>query len=188
MPEATEVAVIGAGDQVTVIGRADPGYGVWLYVRTTQGKEGFVYSKRFDWSGDVAGLKIIAAVPPVALKPLSPKLAQGACRNPITFQWSGRLCWHQAYKVVARYDMPDRGTLVIVAESPLLGDDTCVIKTEAWSTNVAEKIKPQGESEVAVLGQIEWQVSVIDQDTGQVVSQSDWIKFNFNPLMGQACP
>ncbi len=56
---AAELAIVGVGDAVAVLGRAE--HGNWLYVMDSQYVAGYVYGDRVTWSGDVAALPIIPA-------------------------------------------------------------------------------------------------------------------------------
>ncbi len=62
-----EVTFITAGDSVTVIGRSTNGN--WLYVRTADGLEGFVFGERLQWDGNSEVLPVVGGgniAPPVS--------------------------------------------------------------------------------------------------------------------------
>ncbi len=54
--DSNEVAIVGADDKVTPIGRSTNSN--WLYVRNEDGDEGFIFGERLDWAGDVAALPV----------------------------------------------------------------------------------------------------------------------------------
>lgn len=54
--DANELTFIGVGDIVNVLGRSEVGN--WLFVQTDESIEGFIYSPRLDYSGDVNALPI----------------------------------------------------------------------------------------------------------------------------------
>ena len=54
--DAQELTFIGVGDVVNVIGKSE--LGNWLYVKTDEGIEGFIYSPRLEFAGDLDALPI----------------------------------------------------------------------------------------------------------------------------------
>ena len=53
---ANELTFIGVGDAVNVIGKSE--LGNWLYVQTDEGIEGFIYSPRLEFAGNLESLPI----------------------------------------------------------------------------------------------------------------------------------
>ncbi len=58
--DAQELTFVSAGDAVAVLGRSQ--LGNWLYVRDAEGVEGFTFSPRFDWAGDLNDLPIMGEI------------------------------------------------------------------------------------------------------------------------------
>ncbi len=54
--DAPELTFIGVGDTVNVLGRSDAGN--WLYVQTDEGVEGFIYTPRLQYAGDIDTLPV----------------------------------------------------------------------------------------------------------------------------------
>jgi hypothetical protein len=67
-------AVLAAGEAFDILGRADESFGNWLYVRTNENVEGFVYEPRTDHAVELATLEVIeaAVVIPTALPTATP--------------------------------------------------------------------------------------------------------------------
>jgi tetratricopeptide (TPR) repeat protein len=97
-----ELAVIGVGETVAVLGRSASGG--WFYVRDDQGAQGFAYASRFEWPGDFESLPIQDAVgtpPPVTP---SPRPTSEGSYPPLTMdfwqldgtQWCAESAWHQS--------------------------------------------------------------------------------------------
>jgi hypothetical protein len=53
-----ELTFVDTGDQVVVLGRSMNGH--WLYVRSADSIEGYIYSPRLEWGGDFASLPAVA--------------------------------------------------------------------------------------------------------------------------------
>jgi tetratricopeptide (TPR) repeat protein len=86
-PSATsrELAVIGVGETVAVLGRSASGG--WFYVRDEQGVQGYAYAPRFEWPGDWESLPIQdAAGVPVSVTP-SPGPASEGSYPPLTMDF-----------------------------------------------------------------------------------------------------
>jgi hypothetical protein len=67
-----EVTFVNAGDEVTVVGRSANNN--WLYVRTADGEEGFVFAERLEWNGDSDSVPVVngnSPAPPPATGPLT---------------------------------------------------------------------------------------------------------------------
>lgn len=72
-----EVTFVGVGEEVQILGRSQ--YGDWLYVRTADYEEGFVYGPRFDWTGDYNTLQIVKTSATVTNTPVAASCAGGGC-------------------------------------------------------------------------------------------------------------
>ncbi len=55
--DSPEVTFVGTGEQVEILGRSQ--FGDWLYVRTEDFTEGYVYGPRFDYEGDFSELPVM---------------------------------------------------------------------------------------------------------------------------------
>ncbi|GIK54932.1 MAG: SH3 domain-containing protein [Chloroflexi bacterium] len=89
-----EVTFVNAGDSVTVLGRSANGN--WLYVRATEGQEGFIFGERLQWGGDSDTLPVIgsgSAAPP----PVSGPLALDLYLLPDRGRCEGQTWWQTVY-------------------------------------------------------------------------------------------
>ncbi|MCA9930081.1 MAG: protein kinase [Anaerolineales bacterium] len=60
--DSQEITFVGVGETVEILGRSESSE--WLYVRTKENEEGFIYGPRFDWEGDYETLTIVNAAAP----------------------------------------------------------------------------------------------------------------------------
>ena len=58
---AQELAIVAAGETVSVLGRSESGN--WLFVLNDDFVPGFVFVERFDWDGDFEALPLVTPVP-----------------------------------------------------------------------------------------------------------------------------
>ncbi len=72
--DSPELAIVGMGKQVTVLGRADTG--LWLYVRF-ENTEGYTYGPRYEWMGEFEELPAINSV--TAVNPFSTPIPTSSC-------------------------------------------------------------------------------------------------------------
>ncbi len=81
---SAKVAILHVDDRVDVIGRSSNSN--WLYVRTGDGDQGFVFSERVQWEGDIAALPVKFGAAPPATATSPPITGSG---GPLTFNLWG---------------------------------------------------------------------------------------------------
>lgn len=92
---SVEVIFVNTGDPLTVVGRSANGN--WLYVRTADGLEGFVFGERLQWSGDSETLPVISSGNSAPPPPVTGPLALDLYLLPDRGRCEGQTWWQTVY-------------------------------------------------------------------------------------------
>lgn len=159
---SAELDVVGEGETVEVLGRSDANYGTWIYARTAEGVEGYLWAPRFVYALKWDDLPVIAVTPTPVPTP-TPVCSSGLTVAPgalkIVHVWPSAVCG-------------DSGWMAYV-EVKIAGGDGCNYFLY-WDGEQVEYVVKASEPDVAVIvrpggGMLVGTVSV--ESDGKRVSQ-----------------